>query len=296
MQIQDQVRFSFSFSGGAADEHALDLYDAAQALLGFQRSLALTTHLVLNGTVITKTPFLKGAKIYGLPPEAGSWRVQAMIVIGATGLYNLGTAQSNSPLGHIMYSLYDYVISESLGVHVDYNKSLGVLYEEAQKKKLAIKPVTQSQADSLIEKCETAVREMHRPIYMSQTANSANITCELDHHHNPLHTTLNLGTYDFMHETRLSEMPERVQGRISSYNANTFKGRIYVPEFGRPISFELAPKARTQAAVRIITTSLHNNAVNQGGLVGSVVSATVFRNTSKTGHLKRLTVVEISKP
>jgi len=47
------VEFSLSFEGDRADRHELDFYDAAQAMLGFQRSLAITTHLVLNGKVIT---------------------------------------------------------------------------------------------------------------------------------------------------------------------------------------------------------------------------------------------------
>ena len=85
--MSDQIQFSFSFEGGAADDHILDLYDVSQALLGFQRSLALTTHLLLNGQIITQTPFLKGAKIYALPPEPGSWQLKALIVLGATGLY-----------------------------------------------------------------------------------------------------------------------------------------------------------------------------------------------------------------
>lgn len=292
--MPNQVRFTLAFEGGTADQHALDFYDVSQALLAFQRTLALTTHLVLNGEIITQTPFLKGARIYALPPEAGSWKLSAAIVIGATGLYNLGTAQSNSPLGHIMYSLYDYVVSESLGVHVDYNMPLGKLYKEAQEKKLKLKPVSQSQADSLIEKCETAIREMHRPIYMSNTANSASVTCEVAGQDRPLHTSLDIDTYEFIHETTISDTPEELQGRISSYNANTFKGRIYVPMFGRPVSFELAPKARTQKIIRLITTSLHQNAQKQHNAPGSVVYAIAFRNTSKTGHLKRLTLTAVS--
>jgi hypothetical protein len=209
-------------------------------------------------------------------------------------LYNLATLENNSPLGHIVYSLYDYVISESLGVHVDYNKSLGQLYEDAKKKNPQLKVVTQSQADSLIEKCETAVREMHRPIYMSNTAEAAVVTCNLGRREVPLHTTLNLDTYDFIHETNVGEVPEIVEGRISSYNANTFKGRIYVPQFGRPVSFELAPKIRTKKTARIVTTSLHHNATGQSHLPNSRVHAMVLRNTSKTGHLKRLTILEVS--
>ena len=167
-------------------------------------------------------------------------------------------------------------------------------YEEAKAKRLTLHPVTQSQADSLIEKCENAIQEMHRPIYMSQTAESAEISCTLNNQDHQLHRNLDMESYNFIHQTRQADAPEEVEGRISSYNVNTFKGRIYVPAFGRPISFELAPKARTRDAARVITTSLHHNATNQGSVSGSVVHAVVLRNTSKTGHLKRLTVTAIS--
>ena len=33
------IEFAFNFKGSDADNHRLDLYDAAQAMLGFQRSL-----------------------------------------------------------------------------------------------------------------------------------------------------------------------------------------------------------------------------------------------------------------
>lgn len=293
--MHDHVRFSLAFHGGTADEHAVDLYDVSQALIGFQRSLALTVHLVLNGQIITQSPSLKGANIYALPPEPGSWGIRSLVVIGsvATGLYHLASLQNNSPLGHLVFSLYDYVVSESIGVHVDFNKSMGQLYEQAQRTNPKLKPVTETQADSLIEKCDTAIREMHRPISMSKTAESATITCALGSNQEPLHSSLTLDTYDFIHETRLADVPEVVEGRISSYNANTFKGRVYVPKFGRPISFELSPKARTQAAVRLITSSLHLNATGQRFSPGSVLYATVLQNTSKTGHLKRLTVLHV---
>ena len=36
------ISFSLKYSGGEADDHHIDLYDVSQALIGFQRSLALT--------------------------------------------------------------------------------------------------------------------------------------------------------------------------------------------------------------------------------------------------------------
>ncbi|MFH7326423.1 hypothetical protein ACHHTY_08020, partial [Desulfurivibrio sp. C05AmB] len=155
--MNHDLQLTLSYTGNEADEHEIDLYDVSQALIGFQRSIALTTHLVLNGQIITQSPSLKGARIFALPAEDGSWKIKAGIVFtAAVGLYHIGTAPVNTPLGHLVHSVYDYVISESLGFHVDYNKSLGQLYEEYQEKEVGLPEIRQSQADSLIEKCTTA--------------------------------------------------------------------------------------------------------------------------------------------
>lgn len=293
--MKTQVKFELSFSGNESEENYIEFYDLSQALIGFQRSLALTTHLVINGEIITQAPSLRGARIYASIPEEGSWKIPAYIVAGATGLYALGTAQNNSPLGHIVYSMYDYAVSQSLGVHVDYNKSLGQLYDEAQKKKLPLKVISESQADSLIEKCSTAFREMHRPIYKSETATKATIYTYPTRKPLPLNTPLTQDTYEYINETYEAPTPEIIIGRISSYNSNTHKGRIYVPEIGRPISFEVNPPIRNTETARLITTSLQLNATKNGGEMGALISMLAIRRTSKSGHLKSFVALNITK-
>lgn len=116
------VEFRLSFRGNDSDKHQIDLYDVSQALIGFQRSLALTTHLVLNGEIITQAPALKGARIFASPAKEGSWEIIATIL---AGIYAIGTAPKDTPIGHIVRSVYDYMVSQSLGVHVDYDKTIG---------------------------------------------------------------------------------------------------------------------------------------------------------------------------
>ncbi|MFZ5907284.1 MAG: hypothetical protein ACOYVJ_07725 [Nitrospirota bacterium] len=90
--MSEIIKLSISFSGSNADDNEIDLYDVSQALVGFQRSLALTTHLVLNDQIITQAPSLKGAQILALPSEEGSWKMTAVIVVGAvSALHQLGT-------------------------------------------------------------------------------------------------------------------------------------------------------------------------------------------------------------
>lgn len=288
----DLLQFTLSFTGELADEHRIDLYDVSQAIIGFQRSIALTTHLVLNQKIITQAPALKGAEILAFPPTDGSWKINSVVVL--TALYGLGTLENNSPLGHLVYSLYDYVVSESLGVHVDLNKSLSQLYEEAQKNKVKLPLIKQHQADSLIEKCNTAMHEIHRPIYMTGTAGKAEITATINRERLPLETSFSLQTWEYIHETRTSDEEEEFVGRVSSYNSNTYKGRIYVEKFGRPVSFELSKNSRGQKIVELVTSSLQSNALRAYKEDEGRVYFKGYQRTSRSGQLKSLLITDLS--
>lgn len=284
--MREDIEFTISFNGSIANKYIIDFYDVSQALIGFQRSLALTTHLVLNDQIITQAPSLKGAAIYAKPPSAGSWEITAVISILAAGFYKLGTTPKNTPIGHLIHSLYDYVISERLGFHVDYEKSLGSSYAEARKK------VEQPKADALIEKCSNAVKEMHRPIYLTKTATSASIRSKIGSVIKNLDAQLDENTYDYIHQTFPSDSVENITGRVSSYNSNTYKGRIYVSEMGRPITFELSEKIRTSRVIRLVTASLALSAVREFNNPASSVRFLVLRNLSRSGHTKSFTVLD----
>lgn len=285
------IEFDLSFGGGRTARHQIDFYDVSQALLGFQRSLALTTHLVFNGEIITQSPSLKGAKIYAYPPEAGSWKMTAVILAGA---YAATTAPVDTPLGHVIHSAYDYVISESLGVHIDYEKSLGQLYENSYNKKDKLPKVEQHQLDSLVEKCSTAITEIHRPIIKNESATTATIVSRMAGSARNVGGEFNIDTYDYIQEEFESEDPEIIQGRVSSYNNNTFKGRLYVASEGRPIAFELADNCRTDYVVQVVVASLSVNAVKDFNSEWSLISCRVLKNTSRSGHLKRYTIFQVS--
>lgn len=96
----------------------------------------------------------------------------------------------------MIYSAYDYVVSATLGVHVDYNKSLGQQYEESQK--LDQKMPEEHQLDSLIEKCSNAIKEIHRPIYKTNTAESATIVASVENQKRPVGKEFTRETYDYM--------------------------------------------------------------------------------------------------
>ena len=291
--MPQHITFSLRYIGGLADEERIDFYDVSQALIGFERSLALTTHLILNGQVITKAPFLKGAEIFALPPQDGSWRITAVVVVTMLGgAYKFGTAPADTPVGHLVRSAYDYVISETLGFHVDYSKTLGQQYEELQRQGFKLPMLPRPRFDSLTEKCEVAIKEMHRPIVKSKSARGAEITSIVDTDEKTFDHILDSQTYEYIAHTDQSEFAIEMTGRVSSYNSNTYKGRVYIPDEGRPVPFELAQSARNPSSVARVTGSLSVNAQDSYDKRGDI-EFLAFRNTSRSGQLKSILIVNV---
>jgi hypothetical protein len=290
------VTFSLTFTGERADQHELDFYDAAEALIGFQRTLALTTHLILNDEIITQAPSLKGASIFALAPEPGSWKILAGISLAATVVFKLGTTPKDTPIGHLIYSAYDYVISQSLGFHVDYSKSLGEQYDALkQEKKSALPQLEENRFDALAEKCETAIKNIHRPIVGKETATTGRISARVGNSTLMVGYPLTRVTYEHLAYTERSDEPEVIIGRVTSYNSNTFKGRVFLPQYGRPVPFELLETARSNASVALITESLSANALNANDRNIGYLSFHAFLRLSKSMALKGLDVTEVSR-
>lgn len=287
------LEITLQYTGRDSEQSEIDLYDVSQALVGFQRSLALTTHLILNNEVITQAPSLKGARIYAHPARRGSWELTALVAITTAAIYKLGTAPKETPIGHLIRSAYDYVISETLGFHVDYEKTLGQQYEELKSHDLPSEPLSPARLDSLVEKCEVAIREMHRPISKSQTATVGKLIVSSETKPTLIGRPLTIETYEYIAYSERGSESQEIDGRISSYNINTFKGRIFARQEGRPIPFELAEGARDDHSIAAITASLSANAQNRYDEQGEI-RFVAYENRARSGRLKGYYVVEVS--
>ncbi len=276
-----RIAFELSFVGNDADNGMLDFYDGARALAGFQRTLALTTHLIVNGEIITQAPALQGAQILFPTPEQGSWKSRAVVILG--GAFALGSVGKDSPVGHIVTSAYDYVLSETMGFHPDYDKTLQHQYKEH----LEEKKITEGKIDSLIEKIEPSVADMHRPIIISKTATTGFVygnggASKIGPDLNPL-------TYDYVRQAIVSDEETEIVGYVSSYNLNTFKGRLFCITESRPIPFVLGNAAQTRSVVGVLTRSQHLNGQTPFDN-RALVKIKAQRVVSVTGRLKRLIV------
>lgn len=287
-----KVDFTLSYVGNAADQHQIDFYDVAEALQGFQRSIALTANLVLNGTIITQAPSLKNAKILAVPPEAGSWKWTAILIAATHGFYTATTADKDTVLSHMVRSTYDYVVSQTLGFHIDFDSTLGKQYDELKKERPDQPPINEANLDSLIEKCEGSIKSLHRPIIASKTASGASIYTATGPDITKISADLSRQSFEYVDVSLRDDRPAVFNGRVSSYNINTFKGRLFEFQQARPIPFEMPDFARTRANISLLTESLSANAIDRTRGHGDL-EIVGFAERSKTGRLKKFLVIDV---
>ena len=143
----------------------------------------------------------------------------------------------------------------------------------------------------VVEKCEAAVREMHRPIYAKETAETASITSTFNGKRKPLTTELNIDSYEYMYQTIREDKITKHAGKVSSYNINTFKGRIYLLNEKRPIPFTLLDQAKTMQNQIKIANSLSTNIKSR--FQEGDINIAGYKLLSKTGRLKGILITEI---
>lgn len=212
------------YSGGVdATTSGIDLYDLSKALYGFHRSLAITYHYLLHDEIITKTPYARDFRIISYPPKEGSFEIIACILVASKIIKEFTTASKDTILGHVAFSLYDYVVKKCLGIHIDMSKSLYKQYLESRKHKV----------ESLAQKLESSVRYMHRPI---QTHSA--IACSLSFDEGNK-IEFDRKTLDMIDKMQIETESNMYTGRVSGYSANTRSGMIYSEEEKRSIPFEI---------------------------------------------------------
>ncbi len=280
------VSFRLSFEGGTANEHLINAYDAAKALQGFERSIALTTHAVLNGDIIVKAPALKGASVLIAPPRAGSWVAELTVVIG--GIWALNNAARETPIGHLLYSAYDYVIKTATGRDLDYSKSIRKILEDGRNSAPeASDKLSVGTLDAVIERCEKSIGDIHRPIVESRTSDYAHVLCASSRISD---FTIDEDTYRYISQSVERPSPESFSGAISSYNINSFTGRVYIPSEGRTVPFVLSDTLRNSRYLDSVTSSLRANALKLGN---QAIEFESIVYESSNGRTKRLLIIDL---
>ncbi len=279
--MSDVVNFKLRYTGEESEHGIANFYDVAQAMVGFQRSLALTTHLLLNDKVIVQAPSLRGAEIFVHPPQKGSFLVEATVLIGATGW--LLTRPTDTPLGHAVSSAYDFLLRSTLGVSVNYDESLAESLDRANLK------ISQGKFDDLAEKCEVAIRDMHRPVIASETAERGIV--ESSGWDPKKSIRLTEQTYDLISYERRSVTTTEYYGFISSFNVNSYSGRLYVSSEKRTIPFKLEKSLHSKKIARLFSRNMEMLAAEQ---LDAPLHLTAYENQSAMGRVKSIFVTQVN--
>lgn len=281
------------YEGRSADQHVMDLYDFSVALRGFERGLALTSHFVLNNEIITQATAVRGVKILCSPPEAGSFKIPAYITAAGVAVYSIGSLEPNNPLGHLIYSVYDLAIHEATGQPLDYGQSLREIYENAleQGSEGLLMP-SKTQFESLVEKVEPSIAEIHRPITGEGTATSGTIQDTRAMENDSENLVLSEKTYSALRYRYRTKEVQKIIGRVSSFNMNTFNGRFVIEDVPRPISFHLTPGGRTEKGVGLIGESLAENIRSKDSEAARIIFDCFFDQT-RTGRVSKLVVLGV---
>ena len=176
-----------------------------------------------------------------------------------------------------------------MGFPVDFDKSLSQSHGDYLKQK----KITAEKLDSLIEKTEASIGDMHRPIVASQSAKFAHLL-GIDGKVSPIPIgpELSFETYGYLSKTYLDKDLSDVVGIVSSFNVNTHKGRIFVYDEGRPIAFELQDGVKNGRAMFRIANSLRTNA-RKTNLEQGRITLRGRRMLSSNDRLKAFLVEEV---
>lgn len=286
--MSDILTLEISYEGFSSDIHRIDLYDVSRAMMGIHRSLAITTHLILNKSIISKCTSLKNAEIISLPPEKGSWKMKIAIVLGSATTAAM-VAPQNSFLGHIVYSAYDYVLSESIGINVDYEKSLGKLSLENKDKKIYIPE--QHILDIVVDKCHNSLIDIHRPIYESKTAKIGQIKAFIGNKEIKFNSHFNQETFEYLTEEIHKDELFSITGRIVGFSATNHSGRISVDGVDRHIPFKLDYEVKTNENFEKIIESLKNSTLKNSTPINVTFDVKVIQ--TKKGKIKKYIVKKV---
>lgn len=190
--------------------NSLDAHDAAQAMLGMARSLAILSHYAVNGQLIKQAPSLKGARILATPPERGSFQLpfqidfdpQTVAVVSSLAL---------SVLGNYVTDLTRFV----------YRKIAGLSHKPLSEQLKTALDTRPGDFDAITDAVNEDVIKVHRPLMHGvQVFNIYGGDNQIG--------TFNNSTLNHAKARELGPENEEFVGTIASLNANTDSGRIWL--------------------------------------------------------------------
>jgi hypothetical protein len=236
--MPQEFRMKLRYSGGDADDHHLDLYEATTSLQGFAQALQICVHFYLNDEVTGRATALKGAKLYIEPPRRGSVtfdvvafleKYPATVSVAAPAFYDF-----------IKYAIGKASGYQSLKPQTPYVTKLATDKEP--------------HFDRLAETIEGGLQRAHRPIGRGVPQ----ITLERPR---SILVKFDRATKDWVDTRDLSGKVPDILGNVTRYNTVTSNGRAYIQSLRRIIPFSL-DKSFPAIKKQNLTWSLHGDNID----------------------------------
>lgn len=252
------VRMHFKYDGGLSSAGQLEIYDAAVALRGISRALALTTHAFVNAEVRSRGERAVGAKIIVHPPTRGSYDQLATVLLDPN---NLPATLAVGAAGNALWDFIKVTWSAAVGALAEAETPAGRRMQDR------IEPVMGELADVL----EPAVRDMHRPIQSDDATTMQLIRPRVG-------TILTLDEETLAYVTAVIEADNRVlvSGNVTRYNILSGYGRFYDDTEERTVPFKIDPAEVPRLQREMLTWSLDQT--NRGNEAKLLFDAVPVRN------------------
>jgi len=262
MKPMEELKLSFRYAHGNADDGRLNLYDASVALGGISRAIAIITHAYLNGEVCKRADYAKGAQFYIETPKRGSFVYETIIDMAASAIAS-----------GLFYEFVKHVFTEAIGK----TNQTDFLAE-------MLKDRTEPTLGELPASLENPLQHMLRPIKTNK-----DITLTVN---DPVDNVL---IYLDQEATRYlnpvtKPYPYPVMGYVTKYNVLSGWGKFFDIATGGPISFKLNANLPDKER-SLITWSLHEHNVEHSGQLALGVRAVITPN----GKIKRYLVQKVEK-
>lgn len=264
------LKFKIAYQHGIADQHHLDMYDAAISYLGFAKALNITIGAILNKQVKVKGNNTGGIKVYLETSKKGSFEQLVTIIIE-----NPTSTIATVILGTSGSALWD-------GIKFVWGGLLNQVQPKPSPKLMdRIEPIL----GELHQALETPLQEAHRPI-----ANDKDLTVEVSCGRKQGTINFDDSTLKVISEKRSDKIEDGKIGNITKYNNISHIGRYYDEDLDKTIPFH--SEALSKYEQELLTWSLHesNKDINKGKLK---ISAIPIKTV--TGKLKRYDFVDIEK-
>ncbi|ELI5391747.1 hypothetical protein RRJ89_004353 [Vibrio parahaemolyticus] len=264
------IQIKLSYTGGDADMHRLDMYDASMSLHGFARAIAITAHALLNdGEVKRKGNRANGAKVYVSPPQKGSYEQVLTLVIENADAIGV------SVVAAAFWDILKWT----------WSKTLDLVYEPETPTVKKLGERVEPFIGDIEEVLESALEEAHRPI-----KNCEQMSISVSRPRVGEVIKMNSETLKSVSISTDNTVISGIVGNATKYNILSGIGRFYEDDRERTVSFKI-PEGAAANVGQTITWSMHHA---QSGIGEGKIELQARRVVSAKGTLKRYIVDQVT--